>query len=235
MRHGSHLDPPNRFETVHRVADGEHLDWDQEHGAITPGRKIEYLEDASQSIVSENNSPDIPFRYSVNPYRGCVHACPYCYARPYHEYLGFNAGLDFETKIMVKHAAPRLLREFLARDRWLPEPIIFCGVTDCYQPAEREFRLTGECLKVAAECGQPISIITKNALVLRDLPLLSEMAARRLAHVNLSITTLDAELARAMEPRTSIPPARSSPHGTIMGPANAEKVSQSRLACCTSR
>lgn len=208
MRHGSKLDPPNRFEKSHSVPDLEQVEWDAEYLREREDRPIQYLADTSKSIVSENDSPDIPFRYSVNPYRGCVHACSYCYARPYHEYLGLNAGLDFETKIFVKHDAPTLLREFLSRATWKPEPIVFSGVTDCYQPAEREFRLTRQCLEVASECHQPISIITKNALVLRDIGVLSELAARNLAHVNISITTLDPELARAMEPRTSIPAAR---------------------------
>lgn len=208
MRHGSNLDPPNRFERVHSEADLEHVEWDTEYLQERSDRRIQYLADTSRSIVSENESPDIPFRYSVNPYRGCAHACPYCYARNTHEYLGLNAGLDFETKIFVKHDAPRLLREFLSRDAWIPEPITFCGVTDCYQPAEREFRLMRQCLEVANGCHQPIGIITKNALVLRDLELLRDMASRQLVQVNLSITTMDAELARVMEPRTSIPSAR---------------------------
>jgi len=208
MRHGSQIDPPNRFEHERRVADGEHLEWDQEHLRENAGRSIEYLADESKSIVSENNSPDLPFRYSVNPYRGCVHGCAYCYARPTHEYLGMNAGLDFETKILVKHAAPRLFRAFLARAAWQPEAITFSGVTDCYQPAEREFRLTRACLEVARDFRQPISIITKNALVVRDLDLLAELAAQRLVKVYMSLTTLDDELARDMEPRTSIPAAR---------------------------
>lgn len=208
MRHGSNIDPPNRFERIHAEVDFEQLEWDVEYLKERADRKVQYLADTARSIVSENNSPDVPFRYSVNPYRGCVHACPYCYARNTHEYLGLNAGLDFETKIFVKHDASTLLRDFLARDSWQPEPIIFCGVTDCYQPAEREFRLTRQCLELANSCNQPISIITKNALVLRDLDVLREMASRRLAHVNVSITTLDVELAHTMEPRTSIPAAR---------------------------
>lgn len=208
MQHGSMLDPPNRFDKSHAVQDLEHLEWDDEYLRQQEHRPIQYLADTSKSIVVENNSPDIAFRYSINPYRGCVHACSYCYARPYHEYLGLNAGLDFETKIFVKHDAPALFREFLSRDAWQPEPVVFSGVTDCYQPAEREFRLTRQCLEVARECSQPISIVTKNALVLRDLDVLSAMASRRMAHVNLSITTLDPELARVMEPRTSIPSAR---------------------------
>jgi DNA repair photolyase len=149
MLHGSHLDPPNRFVSQRREADLEHVTWDEEYLREREDRRIEYFDDASQSIVSENDSPDIPFRYSVNPYRGCAHACPYCYARNTHEYLGLNAGLDFETKIFVKRRAPALLREFLARRSWIPEPITFSGVTDCYQPAEREFRLTRGCLEVA--------------------------------------------------------------------------------------
>jgi DNA repair photolyase len=208
MRHGSNLDPPNRFESIHREADLEHLEWDQEYLRAISNRRIEYIDDASQSIVSENSSPDIPFRYSINPYRGCAHACSYCYARPGHDYLGFNAGLDFETKIVVKRDAARLFREFLSNKRWKPEPITFSGVTDCYQPAEREFRLTRQCLEVALECRQPVGIITKNALVLRDLEILKQLAAADLVHVYLSITSLDPELARDMEPRTSIPSAR---------------------------
>lgn len=208
MRHGSNIDPPNRFDKVHQELDLEHLEWDQEYLRDLTNRRIEFITDSSSTIISENNSPDIPFRYSLNPYRGCAHACSYCYARPTHEYLGFNAGLDFETRIVVKHDAPKLLRNFLARDSWKPEPITFSGVTDCYQPAEREFRLTRQCLEVARECHQPVSIVTKNALVLRDLDILKEMATGRLIHVFISITTLDTQLAQAMEPRTSIPSAR---------------------------
>ena len=136
------------------------------------------------------------------------YACAYCYARPGHEYLGMNAGLDFETKIVVKRRAPELLKKFLAKSSWKPEPITFSGVTDCYQPAERQFQLTRQCLEVAFECRQPVSIITKNALVLRDLDLLGPLAENNLVHVFLSITTLDPDLARDMEPRTSIPDAR---------------------------
>ena len=208
MRHGSHLDPPNRFETIHAEAHLDDVAWDDEYLRSISNRKIEYLDDASKSIVSENKSPDIPFRYSINPYRGCAHGCSYCYARNSHEYLGFNAGLDFETKIVVKREASKLLREFLARDTYAPEPIVFSGVTDCYQPAERQFRLTRQCLEVALECRQPIGIVTKNALVVRDLDLLTQLAQQNLAKVFVSINSLDAALARDMEPRTSTPEAR---------------------------
>jgi DNA repair photolyase len=203
---GTSLRPPNRFERIHGEDDFEQLDPTEE--PWESGVKTEYLPDDSRSIVSENDSPDIPFRYSVNPYRGCAHGCSYCYARPGHEYLGLNAGIDFESKVLVKHRAPELLREWLARDAWQPEPIIFSGVTDCYQPAEREFRLTRGCLEVACEARQPICIITKNALVTRDLDILARMAADRTVSVALSITSLDAQLARVMEPRTSTPAAR---------------------------
>lgn len=208
MRHGSHLDPPNPFLKVQSEPDLDHLEWDQEYLQDQPARPIEYYPDAARSIVSENDSPDIPFRYSVNPYRGCVHACPYCYARNTHEYLGLNAGLDFETKIFVKEQAPLLFREFLARDNWVPQHVTFSGVTDCYQPAESNYQLTRQCLAVASQCHLPVEIITKNALVVRDLDLLRDMAQRQLVHVFLSVTTLDPELCRVMEPRASIPAAR---------------------------
>jgi DNA repair photolyase len=205
---GANVQPANPYLAVRLEKDLEQLENDEEYLAELGRPKTEYLADESQSIVAENDSPDIGFRYSVNPYRGCAHGCSYCYARPTHEYLGFSAGLDFETKVLVKHRAPELLREWLARPKWRPETIAFSGVTDCYQPAERQFQLTRGCLAVAAECRQPIGIITKNALVTRDLDLLRELAARRAVRVCISITTLEAKLARAMEPRTSSPEAR---------------------------
>ncbi len=205
---GSQLHPPNRFGGPHHEADFEHLEHDEEYLQSLHDLPTEYIPDRSRSIVTENDSPDVGFRYSINPYRGCSHGCSYCFARPYHEYLGYNAGLDFETKILVKEAAPQLFREFLTRDTWQPEPIGMSGVTDCYQPAERRFRLTRGCLEVAAEARQPMGIVTKNALILRDLDLLRGLAAEHLVHVYLSITTLDAELVGCMEPRTSRPAAR---------------------------
>ena len=205
---GSAIRPPNRFERIHVEDDWEQLDGDS--GSPVGPRKVatEYFEDDSQSIVTENNSPDVGFRYSLNPYRGCSHGCSYCYARPTHEYFNLSAGLDFETKIFVKRRAPELLRRWLARPGWKVEPIILSGVTDCYQPAERELRITRGCLQVACDARQPICIITKNALVTRDLDLLQEMAAQRLVTVAISVTTLDPQLGRLMEPRTSSPLAR---------------------------
>jgi DNA repair photolyase len=205
---GSQIEPPNRFGGTHHEIDFEHLEHDEDYLDGLRRRPTEYLPDRSRTIVAENDSPDVGFRYSINAYRGCSHGCSYCYARPTHEYLGFNAGLDFETKIMVKEDAPELFRAFLARESWRGHPIAMSGVTDCYQPAEREYRLTRGCLEVAAGSGQPMTIITKNALVLRDLDLLREMARGGLIHVYLSVTTLDGELARSMEPRTSTPVAR---------------------------
>lgn len=205
---GSELNPPNRFGVPRAELDPEHLEFDEDFWAEQQNQKTQFIPDTSKFIVSENDSPDVHFRYSLNPYRGCEHGCSYCYARNSHEYLGFNAGLDFETKIVVKHDAAMLFREFLSKDSWQPEEVVFSGVTDCYQPAERQFRLTRQCLEVALECRLPVGIVTKNALVVRDLELLREMASHRLIHVNVSVTTLDAELARSMEPRTSIPSAR---------------------------
>ena len=203
---GAQADPPNRFAAFRAERDFEHLTPDE-----TPDERpvrTQFIPDQSRSIVSENDSPDVPFRFSVNPYRGCEHGCAYCYARPTHEYLGFNAGLDFESRILVKERAPELLRDWVARDVYKPELIAFSGVTDCYQPAERRFELTRRCLQVAADCGQPIGIVTKNALVARDLDVLQRMAEQRTIRVMLSVTTLDAELARTLEPRTSSPDAR---------------------------
>jgi DNA repair photolyase len=205
---GAVIQPENRYLSVQLESDLEHVAEDEEYLAELGRPPTEYMPDESQSIVAENDSPDVGFRYSVNPYRGCSHGCSYCYARPGHEYLGLSAGLDFETKILVKFHAAELLREFLARPAWHPETIAFSGVTDCYQPAEREFKITRACVEVAAECRQPIGIITKNALVCRDIDVLSQLAVENAVRVSLSITTLDSKLARVMEPRTSSPEAR---------------------------
>jgi DNA repair photolyase len=205
---GAGIQPENPYLPVHVEPDLEHVEHDDEYLADLDRPPTEYIPDESQTIVAENDSPDVGFRYSVNPYRGCSHGCSYCYARPGHEYLGLSAGLDFETKVFVKFRAAELLREFLARPRWKPETIAFSGVTDCYQPAEQRFEITRACVAVAAECRQPIGIITKNALVTRDVDLFAQLAEHHAVRVSLSITTLDAKLARVMEPRTSSPEAR---------------------------
>src|SRR5688572_5983312 len=174
---GAGVQPDNPYLRVQTHADLEQIESDGEYLDQLGRPPTEYIADQSRSIVTENDSPDVGFRYSVNPYRGCFHGCSYCYARPTHEYFGLSAGLDFETKVFVKYTAAELLREFLARPSWRPETIAFSGVTDCYQPAERKFEITRGCMAVAVECRQPVGIITKNALVVRDLDLLTELAA----------------------------------------------------------
>jgi DNA repair photolyase len=195
--------PPNRFARLHL----EPLDIEPHEDADRSLPTVFYP-DLSQTILSKNDSPDLPFTYSINPYRGCEHGCIYCYARPSHEYLGFSAGLDFESKIMIKLKAPRLLDAALRRKSWIPQMVALSGNTDCYQPVERELTLTRQCLAVFLEFRNPVGIVTKNALITRDLDLLRAMAELDLVHVLLSITTLDAALARTMEPRTSTPDNR---------------------------
>ena len=139
---GACFNPPNRFGQIHADDDLEHVEHDEDYLEDLRTLKTQYLPDESRTIVTKNDSPDLNFSYSLNPYRGCLHGCSYCYARPTHEYLGLNAGLDFESKIFVKERAPELFRDFLARDDWTPELIAFSGITDCYQPIERDYRLT---------------------------------------------------------------------------------------------
>lgn len=168
----------------------------------------EFFPDRSRSLIVFNDSPDVGCAASINPYRGCEHGCIYCYARPNHEYLGYSAGLDFETRILVKEDAPALLRKELAAPRWQPQPIMVSGATDCYQPAERRFELTRRCLEVLAEFRNPAGVVTKNHLVTRDLDILKELAGFRAAQVVLTITSLDPDLQQKLEPRASSPPAR---------------------------
>jgi DNA repair photolyase len=204
---GAARDLPNRFQVLSLDLDPDVVQADPE-GEALPNPRTMFLEDASESIIVKNESPDIGFAAGINPYRGCEHGCAYCYARPTHEYLGFSAGLEFETKIMVKKRAPELLRRELASPKWKPQPLAMSGVTDCYQPAERAFRLTRQCLEVLAEFRNPVSIITKNFLVTRDLDVLKELAAFDAVQVFISITTLNADLAARMEPRASRPSHR---------------------------
>jgi DNA repair photolyase len=197
-KRGALSNPRNRFERLAIELDEEFVDQ-----ARNP--ETQFLHDDTQTLISYTDSPDIGFRASVNPYRGCEHGCAYCYARPYHEYLGFSAGLDFETRIMVKLSAPQLLRRELSSPKWQPQVVAMSGVTDCYQPVERKLQITRRCLEVLAEFRNPVAIVTKNHLVTRDLDVLESLAAIKAANVNLSITTLDAELARRLEPRASLP------------------------------
>jgi DNA repair photolyase len=199
---GAAGNPANRFYPIHYVPEGDLPDEDR----ASP--KTRLFVDHSRSIVTTNDSPDVGIEYSINPYRGCEHGCIYCFARPTHEYYGLSAGLDFETQIMVKLDAPRLLRQQLLDQKWKPVPISVSGVTDCYQPIERKLRLTRQCLEVMAEFRQPLAIITKNRLVTRDKDVLATLAAHQAAQVYLSITTLDDELAGLMEPRATRPAGR---------------------------
>lgn len=201
---GASSNPPNRFEPI----SVEPIALPPDPDAPAPYRETTYLRDSSRTLITRNESPDIPFSASINLYRGCMHGCIYCYARPFHEYLGLSAGLDFETKIFVKVDAPELLREELGSARWQPQVIALSGITDPYQPAERHFELTRRCLEVLAEFRNPVAIITKNHLVTRDVDLLGELAHYRAVSVKISITTLDASLQRVMEPRASIPARR---------------------------
>lgn len=167
-----------------------------------------FLKDDSQSILVKNAAEDLSFDYGLNPYRGCEHGCAYCYARISHEYLGFSAGIDFESKIVVKADAPELLERALAKPSYKPGLIFMSGITDCYQPAERKLEITRRCLEVLARFRNPLGIITKNALVARDIDHLAELARHRAVVVYLSVTTLDPELGRILEPRASSPRAR---------------------------
>lgn len=199
---GAAFNPPSRFEVVQLEPDP---DWDP---SAEPAPRTRFYRDQSASIISFNQSPDIPFRASINPYRGCEHGCSYCYARPTHEYLGFSSGLDFESRIILKQDAPALLRRELASPKWQPQEIAMSGVTDCYQPIERRLQITRGCLAVLAEFLNPVALITKNALVTRDLDFLRVLAGHGAAAVLLSINSLDADLARQLEPRASSPRQR---------------------------
>ncbi|HZD06034.1 MAG TPA: PA0069 family radical SAM protein, partial [Longimicrobiales bacterium] len=198
---GASHNPPNRFEPLHVEPDPS----DPDDGPLPRTR---FFRDHSRDVVSTNQSPDVPLDLGINPYRGCEHGCVYCFARPYHEFLGFSAGLDFETKIVVKEDAPARLREKLSSAAWMPRPLMLSGATDPYQPVERRLEVTRGVLQVLAEARNPVAVITKNHLVSRDVDLLAELAEHGAVSVTLSVTTLRNELQRVMEPRTSIPARR---------------------------
>lgn len=205
---GSTINPTGRYEAVSLTVDGEHLDAElREHPA---GRQVATVvrEDHARTIINRVDSPDLHFNWTINPYRGCEHGCVYCYARPGHEYLGLSPGIDFETILFAKRDAARLLRAELSHPKWQPETIVMSGVTDPYQPVERELKITRSILEVLAECRQPVSIITKCKLVLRDLDLLGELHKHKAVHAAVSITSLDNTLASTLEPRASSPQAR---------------------------
>jgi DNA repair photolyase len=200
---GTGLNPGNRFSDLE--VGPEEFD---ENSLPESTVATRFIPDSTRSILAKNNSPDICFTYSVNPYRGCEHGCVYCYARPTHEYLGLSAGVDFETQIFVKESAPELLRKELNSPKWVPQSVTMSGVTDCYQPVERKLRLTRGCLEVFAEFMNPVSLITKNHGITRDIDVLQRLAKNDASLAILSITTLDADLCATLEPRTSRPQAR---------------------------
>lgn len=234
---GAASNPKNRFDHTEYIPDPDEMgDWEDDPGdpdppssedesadpgvsragdtnpAFRPGLarrpRTVFLRDDTQTIITRNNSPDVGFEASINAYRGCEHGCAYCFARPTHEYLGFSAGLDFETKIVVKYNAPELLRAELSKRSWKPEVLAMSGVTDCYQPIERRLGLTRRCLEVLAAFRNPVGIVTKNHLVTRDIDFLSELARFQAVSVIISVTSLDADLARILEPRASRPVRR---------------------------
>jgi DNA repair photolyase len=212
---GASWSPANRFEKLHvDVIDPDVVDSRCEEEE-TPRRPTQYFRDGTRTIITRNTSPDVGFETSLNPYRGCEHGCIYCYARPTHEYLGFSAGLDFESKIMVKTSAPMLLRDEMESPRWRPQTLVLSGVTDPYQPVERNLQITRGCLDVLAHFRNPVTIITKNHLVTRDIDLLCELVAHNAAAVNVSVTSLDPTLQRVLEPRTTSPQGRLDAIGQL--------------------
>ncbi len=221
---GAQFNTKNRF--IKNEVSREHIeaidDW------VEPDIKTQYLDIFPKTIVNKVDSPDVGMWYSMNPYQGCEHGCIYCYARNSFEYWGYSAGVDFESKILVKKNAAELLRKFLMHPKWEPVPISISGNTDCYQPAEKTFRVTRSLLEVCNEFNQPVGMITKNAGILRDMDLLQEMARKKLVSVLVSVTTFDEDLRRAMEPRTTTGKQRirtiqelskaGIPMGVMLGP-----------------
>ena len=197
---GAATNPGSRFESLDVEYDSPHKD--------LPVLTTELFRDATKSVISRNDSPDLNFNATFNPYRGCEHGCAYCYARPTHEYLGLSAGLDFESKLFVKEDAPELLKKTFSASNWKPQLVMMSGVTDCYQPIERHLRLTRESLKVFADFLNPVDIVTKSELVTRDIDILKTMSSPDVASVTMSVTSLDPALANKLEPRASSPKRR---------------------------
>jgi DNA repair photolyase len=204
MRPRAPSNPPSPYTTLQVAFDPEHEAIDEAPSPV----HVTLLDDATRNIIAENDSPDVGFHYSVNPYRGCMHACAYCYARPRHEYLDLGAGTDFDTKIVVKRRAPQLLREAFEKRSWRGDLVVFSGVTDCYQPVERELGLTRGCLEVCHEYRNPVGIITKSAIIERDVALLAALARDAACRVHVSIPFADAATARAIEPWAPSPARR---------------------------
>src|SRR5579864_6962325 len=203
---GATFNPANRFRADSREAcDDRWQPGTETDGDALPPRKTIVTIQAARTIIARNDSPDIPFTQSINPYQGCEHGCIYCYARPTHAFLDLSPGIDFETKLFAKPDAAKLLREELAKPGYRCDPIALGTNTDPYQPIEREWKITRSLLELLAEHEHPFTIVTKSSLVERDIDLIAPMAAKRMARVYLSITTLDRELARKMEPRAAAP------------------------------
>ncbi len=206
---GAALNLEGRFEKWQREAFDDGWQETASAGIDDPiPLKTTISREHAKSIISTNDSPDIPFTYSLNPYRGCEHGCIYCFARPSHAYLGLSPGLDFETRLFAKVNAPELFRRELSRPGFRSDVISFGVNTDAYQPCEREYKLTRQCLEIACEFNQAVGLITKSALIERDIDILQDMAARRLVHVAVSVTTLDHHVSRYLEPRTAAPTRR---------------------------
>jgi DNA repair photolyase len=200
---GAQLNVPNRFfELSHEMRD-DFIEYCHKEGEESDKNKTLYLEVFPKTIVNKVESPDIGMAYSMNPYQGCEHGCIYCYARNSHEYWGYSAGLDFERRILIKKDTHKLLEELIKKKTWKAHPIVMSGNTDCYQPAEQIFKITRQCLEVFLKYKHPVSIITKNALILRDLDILKELAKDNLIGVNISITSLSEDIRRVLEPRTT--------------------------------
>src|SRR4051812_18557167 len=214
-RRGAGLNPGNRFEKVRLHVLGEERERQRVENVATDAAdsptnvRVELIADHPRTIINRvAPTSDVPFDWTVNPYRGCEHGCVYCFARPYHEYLGYSCGLDFETKIVVKHDAPELLRRELAHPAWRGEPIVMSATTDIYQPVEHKLQVARRCLEVMAESGQPVSTMTKSALVLRDVDLWQKLGAQNAGRVTVTLVTLDDALAKALEPRAASPVRR---------------------------
>ncbi|MEM1354129.1 MAG: PA0069 family radical SAM protein [Planctomycetota bacterium] len=214
-RRGAGLNPGNRFEDSRLHVLGDAIDYQrlERQWAGEDGRPVTvplrvYADQTRKLINRVASTADVPFDWTVNPYRGCEHGCIYCFARPYHEYLGFSMGLDFETKLVAKFDAPQMLERELASPRWKPEPIVMSAITDIYQPLEKEHQIARRCLEVMTACSQPVATMTKNTLALRDTELWAELSRRNAGRVTVTLVTLDDVLASKLEPRASSPVGR---------------------------
>jgi len=215
-RRAAGLNPGNRFEAVRLHVLGEAMDH-RHHERVEDGQDpdkpvrvpLQVFSDKTRQVINRvSRTSDVPFDWTLNPYRGCEHGCIYCFARPYHEYLGFSCGQDFETKIVAKHDAPKLLMRELAKRSWMAEPIVMSAITDIYQPIEKELELSRQCLEVLADCAQPVSTMTKSALVLRDTDLWARMSKQNTGRVTVTLVTLNDVLAKDLEPRAAAPTRR---------------------------